>query len=377
MPDELTYAESGVDRNLRAQSKVALKTFQDTFKYSRHGPPIILPYNTIIPLESGVLADLKHLIYRLHLGKGKLYSDHIIEGIGTKVLVSQATDVYSTAGIDAIAMNVNDILRSGAVPLSLSDNIDCEKSEPALIEEWTKGLLAGAEMAQIVIPGGEIADVAALMKGVRDGKAFHMVCSCVGELYEKDIIWGRGIKKDDAVIGLGSSGLHSNGLSLVRKVLLKQWGGKYDAFDKPPGFDREIGYEILTPTRIYVKPVVNVNKRFDIKAAVHITGDAYKKFDKLFPFNPGIGFEFNYFDPQDIFGLIEETARSHLNKIITKKEMYSTFNMGWGFGLVVARNDAKKVLHYLKEQGEKAKEIGRATNTGKIVINDEGNRFEL
>lgn len=352
MVKEITYADAGVDRKLREKAKKAVAGFIKTYAFSRKGKVIKLPYNAIYPVGA------------------RRYQDHVIEGIGTKVLLAQIANKFDTIGIDAVAMAVNDVIRSGARPISLANNIDVQFSEPKLIGELKKGILEGVKQAEVIVPSGEIADVKDLIKGVGD-KAFHIVCSCIGEVEENNIIWGNNLKPEDSIIGFESSGLHSNGISLARKILFKTWGGKYNAFDIPDSFDKEIVYEVLNPTKIYVKEFLKIAKEFDIKAAIHITGDAYLKFEKLFPFNPKIGFNFNNFNNLKIFELLQNTARE-LGKKITDEEMFKTFNMGWGFAIVVDKKDKDDILDRAK-----AEEIGHVTNSHGINVIYKGRKIKL
>ncbi|MGD8507141.1 MAG: AIR synthase-related protein, partial [Candidatus Bathyarchaeota archaeon] len=315
MPKGFTYAKAGVDRELRAESKIALKTLKKTYKHSRYGEVIHLPYGNIFPV-------------------GDRYFDLVIEGVGTKVLLAQLANKYDTMGIDGIALAVNDVIRSGARPLALSDNIHAHVSDPKLVAEWMKGIVKGADEAGCIVPSGEIGDVAEIIKGLSEGRGFDMVFACVGELDEGDIIFGENIKPEDVVIGLRSSGIHSNGVTLARKILFKQWGGKHEPYDVPEGFDRELVNEVLEPMKIYVKPFLDAAENYEIKGAVHITGDAYLKFDRLMQFSKGIGFKFDNFKPQPIFELIQKVA-SETGAPITDEEMLKTFNMGWGFAVIV------------------------------------------
>jgi len=348
VPKKFNYAEAGVDRELRAESKIALKALKKTYKFSRYGKVLPLPYGNIFPI-----------------GKNH-YLDFEIEGVGTKVLLAQLANKYDTIGIDAVALVVNDVIRSGAKPLAISDNIHTHVSDPYLVKEWMKGIVKGAEEAECVVPSGEIGDVAEVVRGLIEGKGFDMVIACVGELNTEDIIFGDNLKPEDVVIGLRSSGIHSNGVTLARKVLFKQWGGKYDPYDVPIELDRELVYEVLEPMKIYVKPVTNLAKTVRIKGAVHITGDAYLKFNRLMEFSKGIGFEFNNFKPQPIFELIQKTAKE-MGSVIADEEMLKTFNMGWGFAVVVEKTDADKAIDTLKENNCEAEEIGKVTNSQKIV----------
>jgi phosphoribosylformylglycinamidine cyclo-ligase len=349
MSRKFTYAEAGVDRKLRAESKKALETLKETYKFSRYGEIVQLPYGKLVPF-----------------GKNR-YLDLVIEGVGTKVLVAQLADKYDTIGIDGVAVAVNDVIRSGASPLAVADNIHAQVSDPALVKEWMRGVVKGATEAGCVVPGGEIGDVSELIKGLAEGKGFDMVFASIGEVLRQQVISGRDVKAGDVIIGLRSSGIHSNGVSLARKVLFKRWGGKHDPHDVPDGLDREIVYEVLEPTEIYVKPLLGVAEELKIKAAVHITGDAYVKFERLAEFSKGVGFEFNNFKPQLIFDLIQKTA-SELGGVITDEEMFKTFNMGWGFAFIVDKADADEVIDILEKNKAEAEPIGYVKDSGRIRI---------
>ena len=357
MPKELTYAETGVDRETRAKSKEVLSVLRQTYKLSRYGKVVKLPYGNIFLV-------------------GDRYLDLVIEGIGTKVLLAQLADKYDTIGIDGVAMAVNDVIRSGAIPLAVVDNIHVQVSNPHLVKEWMKGIVKGVTEAGCLVPGGEIGDVADIIKGITEGKGFDMIFACVGELFEKGIISGNTIKPGDIVIGSRSSGIHSNGISLARKVLFKEWGGKYKPYDIPDGFNREIIYEVLEPTRIYVKPLLNAAKEVEIKGAVHITGDAYLKFDRLMSFSKGIGFEFNNFKPQPIFELIQKTAAASRGAI-KDEEMLKTFNMGWGFAVIVDKTNADTIAENFEKSGVVAERIGRVTDSRKVIALYKNKKIEL
>lgn len=356
LPKKFTYTEAGVDRKTRAKSKEALSTLKKTYTLGKYGKVVQLPYGHIF-------------------SAGDRYLDLVIEGVGTKVLLAQLADKYDTIGIDGVAMSVNDVIRSGATPLALVDNIHAQISDPNLVREWLKGIVRGAREADCPVPGGEIGDVADLIKGTAEGKGFDLIVACVGEVLEENIIFGDKIKAGDVVVGLRSSGVHSNGISLVRKVLFKEWGGKYEPFDVLDGFTKEIIYEALEPTKIYVKPFLNVAKEVDIKGIVHITGDAYLKFNRLAKFSKGIGFEFTNFKPQPIFDLIQKTALG-VRGTITDEEMLKTFNMGWGFAVVVDKNDIDDAISIF-EKSVQTERIGTVTTTGKIVAHYNGKMLEL
>lgn len=355
MANKFTYADAGVDRKLRSESKKALQVLKETYRF---GKIIQLPYGNIFSL------------------KENFYLDLVIEEVGTKVLVAQLAEKYDTIGIDGVAMAVNDVIRSGAKPFALADNIHMQSSDPVLVQKLLKGVTIGALEAECIIPSGEIGDVAEILKGLTDRKAFDIVVAAVGEVSERKIIYGKDLKAGDSIVGLRSSGLHSNGISLARKVLLKQWGGKYEPFIVPEGLDREIIYEVLEPTKIYTKPFLRVTEQVQVKAAVHITGDAYMKFNRLSESSKGMGFQFDKLKPQPIFDLIQRTAAAQ-GRRIADEEMCKTFNMGWGFAIIVDENDRDEAIDLLEKAGEHAEEIGTVTDAEGVKILYKNRKFAL
>lgn len=358
MEPDFTYSTAGVDRETRARSKEMLRILKETYRFSSSGDVIQLPYGNVFPIGENVYMDL------------------VIEGVGTKVLVAQLAEKYDSIGIDGVAMAVNDVIRSGARPLAIADNIHAHVSEPILIGEWMKGLVKGATEAGCIIPSGEIGDVSELIRGLVEGKGFDMVVASIGEVAHEKLILGDSIKPDDIIVGLQSSGLHSNGISLARKILFKRWGGKFEPYDIPDDLNKEIVYEVLEPTRIYVKPLLKVANEVRVKGAVHITGDSYLKFGNLSRFSKGIGFRFDNFNPQPIFKLIQETA-PEIGGAITDEEMFKTFNMGWGFAVVVEKSDEDKTLGSLEEAGIRSERIGTIKRSEGIEILYRNKRIAL
>ena len=349
MPKAFSYTDAGVDREQRAESKKALKLLEDTYKYSHYGQVMHLPYGNIFQQNENTYLDL------------------VIEGVGTKVLLAQLANKYDTIGIDAVAMAVNDVIRSGATPLAISDNIHAQASNPLLVKEWLEGITKGAHESQCPVTSGEIGDVTEIIRGITDGAGFDMVVASLGQVTKERIITGKNIEINDLIIGLPSSGLHSNGITMVRKILFKKWGGKHDPNAQVSGLDRELVLEALEPTKIYVTPLLKTTEEVTVKAAVHITGDAYLKFNNLARFSLGIGFEFNNFKPQPIFRVIQETAKE-MGLTITDEEMFRTFNMGWGFAIIVDQKDGENVLNIIAKTGVQAEQIGKVTSSQKIAI---------
>jgi phosphoribosylformylglycinamidine cyclo-ligase len=358
MPRNFTYTHAGVDREQRAESKKALKLLEDTYKYNHYGQVMRLPYGNIFQQNENTYLDL------------------VIEGVGTKVLLAQLANKYDTIGIDAVAMAVNDVIRSGATPLAISDNIHAQASNPLLVKEWLKGITRGALESECPVTSGEIGDVTEIIRGITEGAGFDMVVASMGRVTKERIITGKNIKPGDSIIGLASSGLHSNGITLARKILFKEWGGKHEPNALVTGLDRELVLEALEPTKIYVKPLLKITEEVTVKAAVHITGDAYLKFNNLARFSLGIGFEFNNFKPQPIFRVIQETAKK-MGLTITDEEMFRTFNMGWGFAIVVDQKDGENVLNILAKTGVQTEQIGKVTSSQQIAIHYKNKKLIL
>jgi len=358
MSKSYTYDDAGVNRKQRVESKRHLCVLQDTYGQSVFGAVLKLPYGNIFPA-----------------GQDR-YLDLVIEGVGTKVLIAQLVKKYDTIGIDAVAMAVNDVIRSGARPLAIVDNIHAQESNPVLVKDWLAGVVEGAMESGCPVTGGEIGDVAEIINGLNKNAGFDLVIASVGEVNKADIITGENIKPDDPIIGFASSGLHSNGITLVRKILFKQWGGKYEPTDIPECLNREIGLEALEPTKIYVKPLLELASKIKVKAAVHITGDAYTKFNNLTRASPGIGFRFEHFHPQPIFALLQKTA-TELGYSLSDEEMFKTFNMGWGFGVIVDRADLDKAMSALDSNKIEAEVIGEVTDKQTVEVLYNGKRMIL
>ena len=354
MSKNFTYDDAGVNRKQRVESKRHLELLQETYKQSVFGAVLKLPYGNIFPA-----------------GQDR-YLDLVIEGVGTKVLIAQLIKKYDTIGIDAVAMAVNDVIRSGAKPLAIADNIHAQESNPDLVKNWLTGVAEGAIESGCPVTGGEIGDVAEIINGLTQNTGFDLVIASVGAVNKNEIITGENIKPGDPIIGLASNGLHSNGITLARKILFKQWGGKYEPTDIPYGLTQEIGLEALEPTKIYVKPLLELASKIKIKAAVHITGDAYTKFNNLTRTSPGIGFKFDHFHPQPIFTLLQKTA-TELGYLLSDEEMFKTFNMGWGFGIIVdpdTLDDAMSILDHTNVTSDVIGEITNNKQTVEIIHNN-------
>ncbi len=274
------------------------------------------------------------------------------DGVGSKILIAQMMDKYDTVGIDCVAMNVNDVLCVGAEPLTMVDYIAVQEPNPRLLGELAKGLKAGALTAGITIPGGEIAQLRDVVKGARAGYGFDLAGTAVGTVPLDRILVGRSIEADDVVLGLRSTGIHSNGLTLARRLLRK-----YRPTTHFNDLGRSLGEELLVPTRIYVREIVDVLKSgVDVKALMHITSDGLLN---LLRVASNTGYVVHFLpEPHPIFPLIAREAH------VTVEEMYRVYNMGIGFCLVVShRGDhVTRTKEILKRHNVECYEIGRAVS---------------
>ena len=260
------------------------------------------------------------------------------DGVGTKLLVAEALDKWDTVGIDCIAMSVNDTICVGAEPVALVDYLAMDRPDERITESIGKGLNRGARRANIDIVGGEVAIIPELVKGV------DLSASCLGLVKKSRIIDGRGIEVGDAIIGIRSSGVHSNGLTLARRVLR---GGEVDYDDSFEGSGRTVGEELLIPTEIYVKKVLRLLRSCPVKGMVNVTGGGLRNFVRL---RKDVMFRIDRpFRPQPIFRLIAELGS------VEAREMYQTFNMGMGFAIVCPDERKKKAVEIL---GEGARVVG-------------------
>lgn len=250
------------------------------------------------------------------------------DGVGTKLLVAKAIGKHDTVGVDLVAMNVNDILCTGAKPLFFLDYIACGKLDPRILEEVVRGIAQGCRLSGCAIVGGETAE----MPGMYREDDYDLAGFAVGVVEQDRILDGSRIKAGDQVIGLPSSGLHSNGFSLVRKVLsLRE--------------QKKMGKELLAPTKIYVREVLPLLERFRVNGIAHITGGAfYEKLTKILPWRTCFAIERGSWPVHKLFQIIQKKGK------INDREMYRTFNMGLGLVLVIGRKDIAGVQSFLKAQ---------------------------
>lgn len=270
------------------------------------------------------------------------------DGVGTKLRVAFMCGRHDSVGIDVVAMCVNDILVSGAEPLFFLDYLAVGRLDPERVAAIVGGVARGCELAGCALIGGETAE----MPGFYAPDEYDIAGFAVGVVERDKIIDGRKITPGDAVIGLPSSGLHSNGFSLARKVFFEVMGATVETFE--PSLGRTVGDELLAPTRIYVKTVLALLERFDIRGMAHITGGGLtENLTRVLP--PGVGavLEPSRWPAPPVFGLIQKRGG------VAEAEMFRTFNMGIGYVLIVPPEDERNLLGALASAGEKAYLVGR------------------
>jgi phosphoribosylformylglycinamidine cyclo-ligase len=273
------------------------------------------------------------------------------DGVGTKLKLAFRLKKHDTIGIDLVAMSVNDILVSGAEPIFFLDYFACSKLDVGVAADVVKGIAEGCAQANCALIGGETAE----MPGMYDPNEYDLAGFAVGLVEKAKIIDGKGIVAGDAVIGLASSGPHSNGFSLVRKVIAVSGEDLYERFDD----DGTLGETLLTPTRIYVKPVLALLEKVPVKGLAHITGGGLTgNIPRVLPENACARLEASRWPRQAIFDWLQK--RGH----IADAEMLRTFNCGIGMAIVVARVDVAATLDALAAQGCEAYEIGAIVERG-------------
>jgi phosphoribosylformylglycinamidine cyclo-ligase len=279
------------------------------------------------------------------------------DGVGTKLMLAFMMDRHDTIGIDAVAMCVNDIVVQGAEPLYFLDYIACGKAQPEKIEAIVKGIADGCEQAGCALVGGETAE----MPGMYSPEEYDLAGFAVGACEKSDIITGAGIKAGDVLIGLASSGIHSNGYSLVRKVFLEQAGLELDHY--VDAFGCTLGEELLKPTRIYVKSVLAAKKQFEIKGLAHITGGGFiENIPRMLPEGLGADIEEGSWEIPQVFKTLESLGS------LDRQDMYNIFNMGIGMVAAVDPEVAPELVRIFNENGEVATVIGTVSGSEGIHI---------
>lgn len=272
------------------------------------------------------------------------------DGVGTKLLLAQELGIHDTVGIDLVAMSVNDILCQGAKPLFFLDYIATGKLIPQKMAEVVEGVVEGCLQAEASLVGGETAE----MPGLYEEDEYDLAGFAVGVVDRSQIITGESIKKGDVAIGLPSTGVHSNGFSLVRLILEKN---NIAFTDQLEGFEKSIGEELLTPTKIYLKEVQALIEQKLVKGLSHITGGGlYENIPRVLPAGLGLTVDTSKLPQLDIFRTLQELGQ------VETEEMYKTFNMGVGMVTFVAKEDEEVALAALKDAGSEPFVLGSVTD---------------
>jgi phosphoribosylformylglycinamidine cyclo-ligase len=329
---------------------------------SRHlGPTFSLPEDAEILTSFGHYASVIKLTDDLALA---LTTD----GVGSKTLVASALGRYDTIGFDCVAMNVNDVLCVGAQPVAMVDYLGVHTLDAARSDEILRGLGAAAKEAGVAVPGGELAQLPDMIgsdgRGAGDPTAFDLVGACVGTVHPDRLVLGRDIRPGNALIGIRSSGIHSNGLTLARKALIES--GDYGLGDHVSALGRTIGEQLLEPTEIYVRAVAALRAgSIEVRGMAHITGDGFLNLCRL---DAPVGYSIETMpDPPPIFRLIQQAGR------VPDAEMYRVFNMGIGFVVVVAEDVAARAVEHISRAGYRAMKLGSVTDAaGRVEIGPAG-----
>ena len=293
-------------------------------------------------------ADIGYFANVINIGGGQGIAFGT-DGVGTKIIIAELMDRYDTIGIDCVAMNVNDLICVGARPVSMVDYIGCSFTDARIFSEIGKGLAEGARQGEISISGGEISQIKEIINGV------DLIGACIGHVSIDKVNTGKDIQPGDMIVGLASSGVHSNGLTLARKILLgetrEEQEKNINKFEERLG--RTLGEELLEPTRIYVKPIMEIlGEGIDLKAMVHITSGGYSNLNRVE--NDNIRFVIDPSPPvPEVFKLIQERGE------VSDAEMYEVFNMGTGFTVIVnGMEELNKISAICKKYDVVAQMIG-------------------
>ena len=343
MSDHPTYKDAGVDTEQQDRIMPNLTYWvQRTFAFR--------PNSVKLPL--GYFANV------IDVGNG-LGIAVSTDGVGTKIIIAEMMNKYDTIGIDCVAMNVNDVLCVGATPLALLDYVAVEAPHDDLMGPLVEGLYKGAELAKVTIPGGEIAQVREMVHGAREGYGFDLVGTCIGTVNTDRILTGQDTKDGDIIIGLRSTGVHSNGLTLARRVFFEKL--KWDIGKKMDELGRTLGEELLEPTRIYVREVLAMlQAKLKVKALAHITSTGFLNLSRATA-------EVSYIidslpEPHPIFPLIQHYGG------ISDEQMFFTYNMGIGFCVIVAPEDVDSVRRIAHDHEVESHVIGHTVSDPKKEV---------
>lgn len=279
------------------------------------------------------------------------------DGVGTKLKIAFAMDKHDTVGIDAVAMCVNDVLAQGAEPLFFLDYVAVGKNEPAKVEAIVAGVAEGCRQAGCALVGGETAE----MPGMYEGGEYDIAGFTTGVVEKSKLIDGSKVKSGDVLVGIASSGVHSNGFSLVRKIVLD--GGHHYSEKVEEFGGKTLGEVLLTPTRIYVKQVLDVIRQCDVHGICHVTGGGFdENLPRVLRDGQGIEIKEGSWEILPVFQVLEKWGG------VPHREMFNIYNMGIGMVVVLDESEAQKAIDILASYGDKATVIGKVTDTPGVNI---------
>ena len=279
------------------------------------------------------------------------------DGVGTKLKIAFAMDKHDTVGIDAVAMCVNDVLAQGAEPLIFLDYVAVGHNIPSQVEAIVAGVAEGCRQAGCALVGGETAE----MPGMYEGGEYDIAGYTTGVVEKSRLIDGSKVSVGDVLVGIASSGVHSNGFSLVRKIVADAGLDFHDTIEELGG--SELGEVLLTPTRIYVKQVLDVIRQCDVHGVAHITGGGFdENIPRVLREGQGLEIKEGSWEILPIFKCLEKWGG------VPHREMFNIFNMGIGMVVVLSEAEAGKAIDILQSHGERASVIGRVTSEPGVVI---------
>ncbi len=337
MTEKITYKDAGVDVDLAERT---INSLSDRIK------------STFRPEVIGRMGGFAALFRP----NWKDYSDPVLvsatDGVGTKLKLAFMTGIHNTVGIDLVAMNVNDLVVVGAEPLFFLDYFATGKLEPDIFEAVVSGIADGCQQAGCSLIGGETAE----MPDFYAPGEYDLAGFCVGMVDKSRMIDGSSIQTGDTLIGLASSGLHSNGFSLVRKLVLGSGVHRLD--DVPQDFEKPLGQTLLTPTTIYVKPLMSLNARVEVKGLAHITGGGFTgNIPRILPPDKSVRITISSWHIPPVFRFLQKLGS------LEDSDMFETFNMGIGMVAVVNPADTSMALECLRENGVESWVIGEVTSS--------------
>lgn len=284
------------------------------------------------------------------------------DGVGTKLKLAFMVDKHDTIGVDCVAMCVNDIVAQGAEPLYFLDYVALGKAEPAKIEQIVKGVADGCVQSGAALIGGETAE----MPGLYDEDEYDLAGFAVGACEKANIVTGEKIAEGDVLVGIASSGVHSNGYSLVRKIVFEDNGYAIDAVVEGYETLGKIGEALLTPTKLYAKPVMEMLKEADIHGMAHVTGGGfYENLPRMMPEGLATEVDLGTWPVLPIFEFLKDKGQ------LEDKDLYNVFNMGIGFVIAVKPQQADKIIEIAQKHAEKAYTIGRVVKGEGVIFNGE------